>query len=362
MFTGTYDPDDVIFLLKPAHVPPTPVAEKERLIQAGARHYSEMISAEALPSPEYLRIFHECLAVQKRRFAAHLLLLARLIAAARTGDITLVSLARAGTPIGAILGRILRGCLHRPAAHYSVSIIRDRGIDEIALRFILERHAAESVVFVDGWTGKGVIARELHKSVTRFSEHYHKPLDAGLFTVADLSGTATVAATAEDYLIPCSVLGCTISGLVSRSILNRDVVGPDDFHACVFYQEYRDHDLSRWFVDTVADEALRQAGAGLPVAAGVTAGQREELRRRSSSFLQDTMVRFKIRDVNHVKPGVGEATRVLLRRLPELLLVRDPALPDVAHLHQLAREKNVPVQVDPSLPYLAAALIKELGG
>ena len=65
MFSGSYDPDDVLFLLKRVRVEPTPLEEKERLIQSGRRHYSEMISTECLPSPPYLRVFHESLRRQK---------------------------------------------------------------------------------------------------------------------------------------------------------------------------------------------------------------------------------------------------------------------------------------------------------
>jgi hypothetical protein len=361
MFSGSYDPDDVIFLLKPAVIAPTPVAEKERLIQTGVRHYSEMISAERPPGAAYLRAFHDGLALTRQRFAEHLVALAGLIAAQRSGPITLVSLARAGTPVGAILGRLLRQTFGREVVHYSVSIIRDRGIDEVALRFILTRHDPASVVFVDGWTGKGVIAEELRKSVACFNEKHQVALDAGLFAIADLSGTAATSATAEDYLIPSSVLGCTISGLVSRSVLNADVVGPGDFHACVYYAEHQAHDLSRWFVDEITAQAQARA-ATLSVVPGVTDAQRREMQERSAAFLQATLARFKIRDVNHVKPGVGEATRVLLRRVPDLLLVRDPQSRDLAHLIHLAREKNVAIVADPALPYLAAALIKEIDG
>lgn len=360
MFSGSYDPEDVVFLLKPVRLAPTPLAVKERLIQTGERHYSEMVGDEKLPSPRYLQIFNEASARVRERFARHLSLLARLIAEARPASITLVSLARAGTPVGVILTRILRRRLERSISHYSISIIRDRGIDENALRFILARHPPESVVFVDGWTGKGVIADELRKSIAAFNERNHVRLDSGLFAVADLSGTAARAATCEDYLIPSAVLGCTISGLVSRSILNRDVVGADDFHGCVFYEEYRPHDLSRRFVDD-----LSAAAFVVPPLGGDTnssPAERQLCRERSASFLHNVMREFKIRNVNFIKPGVGEATRVLLRRVPDLLLLRDPALPDVAHLRLLAEEKNVPIRVDPSLPYLATALIKEIEG
>lgn len=101
---------------------------------------------------------------------------------------------------------------------------------------------------------------------------------------------------------------------------------------------------------------------GVAIEPGVTAAERLRLCERSASFLQAVMTQFKIRNVNFVKPGVGEATRVLLRRVPDVLMLRDPDLADVRHLRLLAQEKNVPIRVDPALPYLATALIKELEG
>jgi hypothetical protein len=70
------------------------------------------------------------------------------------------------------------------------------------------------------------------------------------------------------------------------------------------------------------------------------------------------MRRYGILDANLVKPGIGEATRVLLRRVPRLLVVRTPAAPEVRHLLVLAEEKGVPVEVDPALPYHAVSLIR----
>ena len=50
--------------------------------------------------------------------------------------------------------------------HYAVSIVRGRGIDRIAMRYLAAHHDPASVVFVDGWTGKGAIARELTAALT----------------------------------------------------------------------------------------------------------------------------------------------------------------------------------------------------
>jgi hypothetical protein len=58
-----------------------------------------------------------------------------------------------------------------------------------------------------------------------------------------------------------------------------------------------------------------------------------------------------------IKPGVAEATRVLLRRVPEQLLVRHPGDADVHHLLDLAETQAVPIAVEPDMPFRAAALI-----
>ena len=70
---------------------------------------------------------------------------------------------------------------------------------------------------------------------------------------------------------------------------------------------------------------------------------------------------YGIRDINLVKPGIGEATRVLLRRLPWKVLVH--SLEDaehLGHLYQLAAEKGIPLEVCPLRHYRACGLIREL--
>jgi hypothetical protein len=61
-----------------------------------------------------------------------------------------------------------------------------------------------------------------------------------------------------------------------------------------------------------------------------------------------------------VKPGIGEATRALLRRVPERLLLRQDD-DEVRHLRWLAERSRVPVTIDTDLPYRAAVIIRTLG-
>lgn len=355
-FCGSYRSGDVCFLLKRLALASfVSIPEKERLIQNGTRHYSEMLSPESLPSPRYLEVFRAAVEANRPQMARDCLALAGLIAARRPGPVTLVSLARAGTPVGVILKHLIERVFGRSCRHYSISIIRDRGIDAVALRHILAQgHAPESIVFVDGWTGKGVISRELGKAVGEFNARHDVTIDSGLYVLSDLAGSAACAASRADYLIPSSILNATVSGLVSRSILNEEI-GADDFHGCVYYDRFEPNDQSRQFADGVIEAALALAADAMPEPVPV---DRAAAGAISSGFMRAAMQAYGIVDANLIKPGIGEATRVLLRRAPRLLILRDPDAPDVAHLKLLAAEKNVPLALDPDLPYQAVSLIR----
>ena len=352
-FPGSYRAGEVDFLLR--RLPQqdfVDVAEKEALIQSGQRHYSQMLSPESAPSGRYMRLFDTACAANNLRMAQDCLRLAGLIAGRRAQQVTIVSLARAGTPVGVVMARLLRERFGRDAVHYCVSIVRDRGIDAAALRHILAQgHAPESLVFVDGWTGKGVIARELAGSVDAFNVRHGVAIDTGLYVLSDLAGAAACAASCDDYLIPSSILNATVSGLVSRTVMPDDL-GADDFHGCVFYADFAGIDRSQAFADDLTALALAADVAEAPPVDAHGA------RERSQAYLGAAMRRYGVADVNLIKPGIGEATRVLLRRVPRLLVLREADAPDVAHLAALAEEKQVPVEIDPGLPYHAVSLIR----
>ena len=71
---------------------------------------------------------------------------------------------------------------------------------------------------------------------------------------------------------------------------------------------------------------------------------------------------FGVTDLNLVKPGIGETTRVLLRRVPWKILINekekdDPALAPVV---RLALEKEVAVEYYPMTHYKCCGIIKKL--
>ena len=76
--------------------------------------------------------------------------------------------------------------------------------------------------------------------------------------------------------------------------------------------------------------------------------------------VKDIAEHYSIDNINFVKPGIGEATRVLIRRVPWKLLIRtgEKDNPKLAHLLQLAKEKEVPVEEYPLQNYIACGIIK----
>jgi hypothetical protein len=81
----------------------------------------------------------------------------------------------------------------------------------------------------------------------------------------------------------------------------------------------------------------------------------------TQTYVAKLMNDFNVSDINRIKPGIAEATRVMLRRVPDLLLVNDNKEPNIIHLIRIANEKHVTVIVLPEMPFGACALIKDVG-
>lgn len=354
-FSGSYSAEEVSFLMRQLHLPTTPLHEREKLIQSGQCHYSEMIGPEDAPTRGRMRLFRESLANNGERLARDLCVLAAGMAASAVNDeLTVVSIARAGTPIGVLLWHRLREFApHLRLNHYSISVIRDRGVDYAALRWIMKRHSPASLRFVDGWTGKGTIADELRLSIAAWPEAPSN-LNSGLWVPLDVCGVAAFAASSRDYLIPSTLLGGTISGLVSRSILPSGEKGGDAFHGCIPLDSLRKYDLSRWFISKIKNLMSNIPHPGQMDDASEGAARRIETTR----CLKLMLARYQLSDCNRIKLGISETVRVLLRRLPHTIWLGGRAnRKDADLIRRLAALRNVPVKTEEHLPFDAIAII-----
>ena len=368
-FSGSYLPAEVTLLLDIVSadsvndISPT---QKEALIQSGQRHYSDMLTLEKPPSATHEALYNQALAAGKQRMANDVTSLAFSLhqlfhaCVSASQPLILVSLVRAGLPIGVLLQKALSDASASYALasqHYGVSIIRDRGLDPVALQYILQQHPHSPIVFVDGWTGKGAIYGELQRSLAQITD---KRQQAQLFhqgdgviplvTLADPAGVAWLSASDDDWLMPASLLNSTVSGLISRTLYREPSEG---MHQAVYYDKLQPWDRSGDFIQTI-DGLRQQTSLPTPLTSKLLPTF------ATQSVIDDLAARFAIGNRNRIKPTIAEATRAILRRDPECVLVNEMADgQDTALLRHLCKEKNIQVIADASIaPYQAVTIIK----
>ena len=358
------------------------IEEKEKAIQSNLKHYSEIVNLEKPPTQEYLDIFHKVLNNKNVMdlFTDDILTLAAKILSdikskyekTKDNNVMLVSLVRAGTPIGILLKRIFEQQEfiknnNINLKHYSVSIIRDKGIDENAINHIIQENQSENIYFIDGWTGKGVITKELTNAIFHFNQTHQTNLKDTLYVLADIVLLSNVnAGSYLDYLIPSSILNSTVSGLISRTILNH-YINDNDFHGSIYYENLMEYDVSNDFLNHVMTfiqtknkdlDLLPYLKRYHDMYDNKNNNDILTLKNKRQQFLKQLMDTYHYPNMNHIKPGINEATRVMLRRYPEKLFIQDTNDNHVEHLVQLAHEKNVAIEIVPDMPYRAVALIK----
>lgn len=356
---SSYPPDEVGWLLQDLSdvALEAPTEEREEAVQSGGAHYAESLPVEYQPSDHYQQLFHAALETSAARLAQAVGAVTETVLAERSPRPVLVSLARAGTPVGVLMRRWARFRHGLELPHYAVSIVRGRGIDANALRWLAAHHDPADVVFVDGWTGKGAITRELADAIREFeAAEGITGFDPEIAVLADPGACVRTYGTREDFLIPSACLNSTVSGLISRTVLRADLVGPHDFHGAKFYRELAGADVSLDFLDAVA--------ARFPEVADAVDAQAKELLSADRTptwegwaAVERISEEYGIHDVNLVKPGVGETTRVLLRRVPWKILARAGAGADLDHVRLLAEQRGVPVEEVDELPYTCVGLI-----
>lgn len=339
---GSYERDDVAWLLKDlstdeAETPAEEHAETQR------------------------ELFDEALTASAQRVAYAIGLVTEQVLARRGQDAVLVSLVRAGTPIGVLMRRWAQRVHGLDLPHYAISMIRGRGIDQTALAYLAAHHDPAKVMFVDGWTGTGAIARELAASVEKANStldaHLASPFSPELAVLADPGRSVAVYGTHEDYLIPSACLGSSVSGLVSRPIIDDDRVSPNDFHGAVFHADLAPADVSKKFIDTIAarfpivrtkvmlDLAAHLGGDHTPTWVGWDA-------------VEEVAEKFADGDVGLVEAGVDETIRLLLHGEPSTILLDPSRDADLGQIKKLAEARGVPLERISGLPYSCIGLVR----
>lgn len=345
---STFKDEDCIYLLKDLTniIKEVTIEEKEALISQGV-NYSEMISKEYPVSDEINEIFKKMLSENANKLAYYTGVIAEEIFRRGNKDAIIVSLARAGSPVGALIKRYIKYKYNVVIPHYSISIIRDKGIDENALNYIREHHPNGIMTFVDGWTGKGSITKELKKAISAYNEKYGTNISDDLAVLADPAKLSVIAGTKEDICIPNACLNSTVSGLVSRTIHNSELIGPNDFHGAKVFKDLVDKDMTNYFLDEVEKHFSLE---DKPIVLSKDT-------KYVNTVIEKLAKEFPMADINKVKLSIGESSRALLRRKPYILLVKNFDNPNLSFVLHLAKEKGVEIKQYDTMDYECISLL-----
>ena len=344
---STFSPDAVTWLLDDLSdlALEAPVDEREKRKALGLQHYSDDLPIELPTTESFMAVFQSALPSLATSAASMVQKVALDLAARGRSRLALVSLARAGVPPATWLKESLAVNYGQASSHYAVSIVKDLGLDQRAIEYVLSRHDPEDVFFVDGWTGSGAIRSELSHSLQAMGADM--VLDR-LVVLCDPAGVADVYGSQYDELLPSACLNATSCGLVSRTVTVRTSAGGVR-HGAKFYQDRITEDMTRVIHEHVSLKLLAASRSpdseeqpDLSAKSHITSAIRERLEAPSVS----------------VKWGFGESMRALQRRQPTLLVVDPAQLKRAASrpLMALATERGVPVRTLPISPYGAAAL------
>ncbi|GBC61888.1 hypothetical protein DENIS_2850 [Desulfonema ishimotonii] len=158
------------------------------------------------------------------------------------GKLVFVSILRAGVPIADWLCRLIPG-----AVTVSVSLFVGLGIDRIALNMLREDYPDRKIVFVDGWTGRGGVARAI------------AGLEAGpLAVLIDPWGWAGFSGCREDIFCPTACFTGAATLGFSRTFFEDE---NSLFGAYRFPRKYCRTDLIRAWQSLCPDDRTADAGA-----------------------------------------------------------------------------------------------------
>lgn len=346
---GTYLKDECEFLLKDVNgiIQDLTSEQREQLKLKGVPYYAMMPKEEPIKD-SYNKLFLELLEKSSKNIAKCIGDMAEAIYSEKGNDTVIVSLVRAGTPFGVLIKKYIKFKYNVNIPHYSVSIIRQKGIDENSLVYILGKHPNANIQFVDSWTGKGSITNELKKAILEFNNKYQVNIDDSLAVLADPAKISRICGTRKDVIIPNCCLNSTVCGLISRSYCNGDVIGPNDFHGAVEYMYLKNMDFSRLFIDTIEKEFST-------VQSQVKYWDIEDY---GSKVIKQISEEFNIEDEDKIKLSIGEASRMLLRKEPKILLIKNFDNKDLSHVIEMAKDKNIDMIAYDKSDYECIAIIK----
>lgn len=347
MINSTFSKDDVTVLLndvsdKVEIIDINNEREKEKVKNM---HYCDFIPTEKSPSKEYLEIFNQMLKLTANKTAEYIANLAIKITSAYD-NVVLVSLARAGIIPGILIKRYCKKFLNQEINHYAVGMSRGKGIDFNALNYILEENPSSTIIFVDGWVGKGTTKLELDKTCAKFNKMYKKEVKPILATISDLKKVSDFIATNEDVLLPISLFNALGCGLISRITQNSDIIDKNSYNGAIVFENLKEYDQTNNIIETIEKHFEKPR---------ITENETTSIDKFNEIAIKN---KFNLKNINGIKAGINETIRILLKKNVSFVILKSRDSETLKPIIYLCNLKNIRIEVDENLQCEALAILE----
>jgi len=241
-----------------------------------------------------------------------------------TQPIVFISILRAGVFVARGLSERMRRHGYSEVPVTALGLFHEAGFDRSAFAAILEDYPGYFPIFVDGWTGRGVVARELRKAYAEWKKDSGKkglPDSPLLVSLVDPGRYGDLYGTDRDTPVPCAHFTAPEVFGFSRAFIKNRI---EMWSAYTYSSKYYDQEL----VDTWLDVFATREPSIVPEADG-----RQEL----SALLEET-ARLTSTRPDQWKVNVNEVVRSFVNRNPRELVLgvseeeSSRLLPDLVYL------------------------------
>jgi len=263
--------------------------------------------------------------------------------------IVLVAILRAGLFISLGLAKRMAYLRGEDVPVVALGLFHEAGIDRQAFTQIRADYPDHYPVFVDGWTGRGVVAAELKKSCSRLNEKTDLPGFPLLATLIDPGHYGDLWGTDQDMLLECAHFSAPEVLGFSRAFIK----DPEQmWNAYTYPEEYCNHALIDAWLNIFTSEIS-------------TLPEDRKSEVQNLPEILDEIIGITSTQAGQWKVNINEVARTFVNRKPKQLILgitsteAELLIPNILYL---ADKNSVPVKFIPQLGkkynFLAAVRVK----
>lgn len=339
LMKSSYKKTDVELLLTDLTNKVNPIAiEEKKQMEIQGLDVKNIVTDEFPINKKYFDICFETTPIYAKQTAIAVGNLAEQIYNIKKENLVLVSILRAGTLVGILVKRYLKNKYNIDVFHYSISLPKD--VKQNEMKFILNKHKAQDIIFIDSWTGKGTTTNKIREFAKQIDG-----LGTDLAVLSDAINISRFCGIREDIAIPQAPFNACITGLVGAPITDSKYLNDEDFSGSIYLKNLEKFDVTNWYINLIEQNFDYK----------LCNNENYEENPTSNEELSEICLKYKI-ELKDLNPGINEAGRALLRRNLKKLLVKDKNDIQIMQIKKIAELKGIEVEEYNFKYYRAAAI------